>query len=1061
MRGFYAISAVAAMLVTVSCAKQEPPPLMDVDESRVTVLLPLESAPYASRWKRMMHDALPEATYVRVEDWSGDVPSRHALVVSAASHVPMNVARQLEQTILRGVPVLFVGREPYQARVRETKQGSYNTADDRVREDASRARIVDDFSSVQLWRHEGADNLKQASVRVARSPALPWPGVEVEAQTLDRRHGMRAVDVADVLRDQSFTDMFFYARGHGDATRLTLIAEDMHGNEWICIRPLTSQWTLHRVRIGDWRLRRENREADLFSWRNVTGFFAGLAMDIAPQGESAHGFGLSDFRVLDQRQEDTWPKQPLVADPSFRYPTQAYALTSLRSDWTARTRFARVHAMRPGGGMVYRNGQEPGRWIPLWQASDRAGGVRGDVAGLYVGMDEERAFAWGWIGVEPDRAIRRAWTPMLRETMARLQSRHFLMDMHMRDYVLEPGAFYTMQASHLSLAPDEGPLRYTLELLDEEQRMVRRIASPPVAQQQEHQKRTELNAGVVPAHEKAWTRYHVRVGLEEARGAQRLFDRAWYPIMVSAPDYETAPSERLRVSGARISLGRVPVFMMGVAYEPGFLHQDWLSGSYFPPALIERDLDVLRDVGINAVSLTCHDVAQASQLRYVATLARERGIWILLRLPHALERGVTDPDWLDAMVQALHLDRDPHVFALDLAPEGTAWLPDPEQAWAAWLDEQGLELRKPDHDGLYRRFASDQFSRRFGALVRALRDKGCQALLTARVGMNMDRLDLDAQTWPLPRHVFSGAAHMDFFILEGDDYLMTESARDEATFWAACARAAGEGRPVLWSGIGAPLGASPGEKDYAYQASQIRAAFDVVFDTHAAGGFLRQYAPGAANPLHRDEGVVHMDRTWRTGMHEVRRIANALREYRIAPRPWDGREIAYPAGPEGWMGLWNEWRAVYREERQAGRMEEARLVGWNQPSAEVSIGEHARAPFDPMNAEWGRIEVDRIPRAYTPGVRVSMRFGERIRLELLNTGIAAWTASSPRTPRTVWVEALHEGGRPPQYLEVPYVASARSAWIEWNPPEAGVFTLQPHWLDIGSFGERLAVTVAP
>ncbi len=524
-----------------------------------------------------------------------------------------------------------------------------------------------------------------------------------------------------------------------------------------------------------------------------------------------------------------------------------------------------------------------------------------------------------------------------------------------------------------------------------------------------------------------------------------------------------------------------PLIFNGINYwplshngkAPGEFNPHWLEPSWFDLEMIRRDLDRLRELGVNAVSIQYHEESQAPQLRWFVHECRQRSIWVHLFVGH-LQPLDQDLAKAQRLIEAADLKNLPTVFAIDVAwepklgPYADRTRFDPQ--WQAWVIEQygsvehaeevigrpfltrnGVITAPSDEDlktdgphramvAAYRRFVDDHLSRRYGEVVRLIRRLGCRQLVSARSGFGGT-----GNPWAdpfLPVDPATGIVHFDFTCAEG--YALTGAREQflEGTFLTAYARGIGAGKPAIWIEFGTSVGVDPQPLDLQNQARVYRNMFELARLSRAAGMFGWWYPGGWRVDERSDYGVVNPDSTLRPAALVMKEQAGA--PFRARPE-WTGRTVDRFVDARGLSGLWNRWRAEYRAEASAGRVQEVRPAGFGKLTTELpllSLGDRpftSPAPLKFVNAEWGRIEVDGVELARVPGETIRVRQGQTLRLELINTGPATW--ANVHIGDTA-VTALAFGGR---------------TWITWT----GARVLRPALPGAGEFGEPLEVQIQP
>jgi hypothetical protein len=364
---------------------------------------------------------------------------------------------------------------------------------------------------------------------------------------------------------------------------------------------------------------------------------------------------------------------------------------------------------------------------------------------------------------------------------------------------------------------------------------------------------------------------------------------------------------------------------------------------------------------------------------------------------------------------------------------------------------------------VYRRFVQDTVSRRCGEVRRFLVREGCRQLLTMRFGVH--GLGNSGDEAMMPLDPLAGAAHLDFLTLDGSALLEDTGEIQSAGFLAAYARGVSGGKPVVWSGFGAAIGYPPEPAELQNQARIAEQALAMAVNSRSAGALAAAYT---GRDRTRDRGLTGPDARWRPCADAFRSMSGRLRRTLIPPQPWRGRELPILPSAQSLSALWPPWRDIYREEVAAERMEELRPGGFgaetrNATFLSLADVEHKDpAPFALLNGEWGSVSIAGEDRARKPGETIVARQQQELRLEIINTGPALWSASQDRQSRSVWIRAV-QAGRADQKIRLPALTFGERTTVVWPAADPGVWVFRPWVSDVGSFGEalRVEVTAAP
>lgn len=1081
---FMPVLAVLATSGLLSCAPPDLTRITPLAGDDVTVLHPVITSPGAERSVRRLKRLLPEAEWVdrtQLESaFAKCLAQQRILVLPEPAVFPISERDRLREYLARGGRALFVGRDPFVERVLPV-DGSWLGRADQLERLADGARKAPGLSDVQVWSLNNDAGRVGGRVRIARDPDLPWPGAEVEVNALQVWEYLSARDIPPETLRADEDVLVFYARGGARTTQLTMLIEDVDGRHWFHVVRLEPRWKLHAIRREEFTPADSAGEtgAPLLRLDRARHMAVGLDNRYAVQAPGAHRFGISDMHFArDFRSADEALGVPGIAllDPDQRYAVRAAQSRDLQSDRRLRTAGVRFSSpvprpQAPGGPASSR-----ARWIPLYRLTDRDGDERGTAASLYIRpSDEGEALArWGWLGANAGDLRRAALQDMMGDLLDGLRRSRFLIQAGFDRYLYESGESFMVTARWTG-EPMGVPLRVNAELVDSSGRIVRRAVSAPYTDDRGTASHpVDIPLGVAPRVQDGEERFVLRIALEEMGGAGRVFDRVEQTIKVaSASAARGDAADWLRVSGPRITMGRIPIFLSGVHYEP-FVYDGagerargvarWLDADLFAPDRIRRDLQSMRVSGINAVALDYRGAAQAPHLRFVVGEIRDRGLWALIRYrPDGGPASLFDDASRDYF--SAHLEEDPAVFAMDVgevlqryAFSDMAAL---GEAWTAWQTERSVDVAPlplhetyvrdelaPEEEVRYRRFADEYVSRRLGYLVRTLRSIGYRQLLCVLLDPGGDDwTDPESGVW-LPVSQAAVAIHADVIALRGETLFGDEDRFLDRGFAAIHARAVSDAKPVIWLQAGAPVLDTP--TDLEEQRRAVRLFHDLLFRTHTAGGFVHTFSPSVRG---RDYGQVNPDGAWRPVRDVYRHTANRLREPRALPSEWARREFDPYAHRGRYADLRQTWQDVYRGDIVSGRIEELRPAGFGKSSADPDV--RAR-----LNAEWGSMTLDGQPVKRAPGDAIRCAAGQTLRLELINTGPSIWVASRSGGDGAVWLVADRAEGRA-QQLPLPQTPYGRRAQVSWTPTEPGVWTLRPQAQGGGSFGERLRVEVLP
>jgi hypothetical protein len=478
-----------------------------------------------------------------------------------------------------------------------------------------------------------------------------------------------------------------------------------------------------------------------------------------------------------------------------------------------------------------------------------------------------------------------------------------------------------------------------------------------------------------------------------------------------------------------------PRYSIGLEPEDFFRH--WLDPIFYDPSIVEEDLEIVRKMGMNCVSIQYLDPSQAPSLLDFLTRCRRKGIKVNLFIAGAHPLRFR-PDLVSALIRAADLPNQPSLFAYDVAWEPVWGLYEErrrfDQEWRLWIQERyggiekaeedwGIKAPRDEHgfitgpmdeqvtsDGpwrrmvaAYRRFQDDLLSRRYMEVRRFIRSIDPNHLIGARTGWGGGPF---INSPSMPFDLSSGAKHLDFISPEAWNlgWLSAEGRKGvrRALLVSSYARMVSHGKPVLWAEFGLTL--NHGDFDLKWyedkkrlkaQARHYRNIYEVVMEGDSDGAIAWWFPGGYRVDERTDFGIVSPDGRIRQAGVVARSFSKKLRgmagrkvsEWIVVDRDEDAR------GP---FSIW-----LKHADEVAGKkgMVGLRTEGTGSTSGDcprISIGNTDWVPGKPpkfLNAEFNAVYVeDGGWREVRRGEEVRVSRGKPLKIvaEVGNTGEATW-----------------------------------------------------------------------
>ncbi|MFA0731819.1 MAG: hypothetical protein BKPUNTRY_001359 [Candidatus Fervidibacter sp.] len=487
--------------------------------------------------------------------------------------------------------------------------------------------------------------------------------------------------------------------------------------------------------------------------------------------------------------------------------------------------------------------------------------------------------------------------------------------------------------------------------------------------------------------------------------------------------------------------------------EPTDYYRHWLDPTNYDPELVEQDLQILRKMGMNCVSIQYTDLRQAMPLRDFLRRCHEHGIKVNLFIASAHPLHF-QPDLVRQLIEAADLANQPAMFAYDIAWEPRWGNYDERRRhdaeWREWLIEQYGSVENAERDwnfqlprdengnptvpkdehllndgewrvmaAAYRRFLDDFISRKYRQVCRLIRQLDPNHLIGARTGFGGGPFGAEGA---FPFDHTAGAKHLDFLSPEGWNLGWlgkadgTQFAR--ATFITAYARWAGKGKPVFWAEFGLTLRHGEFSLDWYDDTERLQAQaqlYDAIYrliEISDADGAMAWWFPGGYRVDERsDFGIVNPDGTLRPAAEVARRWSAILTRLSLKPVPSPQSlipiRIDRDENARGPMALWlrhgDEVAKLVREGKRVVLVTDG-TGKTSDDCPEVAVGNTHWSPGKPpkflngeINAVWVSIDgqnwqeiAPAILSAQLPTVHLPRTDRLFLRVELGNTGEAAW-----------------------------------------------------------------------
>lgn len=360
--------------------------------------------------------------------------------------------------------------------------------------------------------------------------------------------------------------------------------------------------------------------------------------------------------------------------------------------------------------------------------------------------------------------------------------------------------------------------------------------------------------------------------------------------------YSPKFSSPVRVDGKRFVQDGREVILNGLnyfpAYSPAIYPSNWLEARHYRPELIDDDLQVIKELGVNLVSVQWITreplVSQqdCSNIRNFLDRAQAHGLLVNLFIGTGGIVPFENPMKIAAVPKSCSLAGHPALFAYDIAWEprfggGTQRLM-LQPRWIKWLELSyhtvaaadnafGGNHALPTDDELcgethnikvaaFRRFLDDVLSNNYREIRAAIRAVDDTHLIGARSGYGGNG---SAKPWmcaQAPVDLRAGAKHLDF--VSPESYALPNDNRSELLNRGGFTSAYSDiGKPIFWAEFGVNVDNSCPNCKESVQASYFNNMYDMMRRTKSNGGagwwYVGVRPQGEKDKEKSDYGVIH------------------------------------------------------------------------------------------------------------------------------------------------------------------------------------------------------------
>ncbi|HOW73484.1 MAG TPA: hypothetical protein PKY77_23025 [Phycisphaerae bacterium] len=871
----------------------------------------------------------------------------------------------------------------------------------------------------------------------------------------------------------------FAARGGPNTRELAIEWREKDGSRWIAVVALAQEWRQYVLTPRDFRYWESipARSTGPFQPENANALFVGLAASHTRSvGSGPHEYWIGPFGTAMASPEydqlcttATLPRLETLAPVYKLFDCHAVRTLVVRDDQaiiepatlTLPAHLRSPHPRPRGGGF---DSNRTWRWIPLIEARTTDGQWRGTPATLIGHADgPHKGGLWASFGIADNDWYRHPQAIRRIGQVARWMSRGTLL----LDGGTDHFAYFPDQSMRIGVRAfqantgEPGPVEARVTLSDNDTGRQVWQKSWPI--RFDGDRIASAEATWKPA---AWPRRGLKVCAELLLGGT-VIDR----VVSEAQACESRQEKHfVTTKDGHFTLDGKPWRAHGVNYMPssgigtedGAYFENWLGRRSYDPEIAQRDLERIKALGLNSVSVfVYHQAIRDQNLLDLLRRLEDLDLRANLSLRPGSPKNFT-PCWplMKEIIEFNHLRENDTIFAYDLDWEPTfgtreerrIW----DRHWEQWIVERYGSIDAAEKDwqvpvprdaagtitspppeqidtngpwramtAAYRRFLDTLLYHKYGHARHRVREIDPNHLVSFRMA--------DAAC---PTYRWNGRITYDFpYLAAAVDFLAPEAYGRigdwekvrPGWFQVAYARWAGPNRPVIWAEAGVhvwDLGTmAPSPTLMTFQAQLYRDLYRMFIASGTDGVFFWWYPGGFRCHEASDYGIINPDGSDRPVTPVIREQAGPLLNAPL-PKPVDHWiEIDRDRHPDGVSGIYDAAKDEFWKAIETGRTPGLRTKGTTTTSAECpldAIGNVPHSEHNPpkyLDAAFDSVEVEGADGRWSAlenGASIKLRsdVATRLRVTLTNLGEARWISSGQdvRRPGCV-VLVIREGDR--------------------------------------------------
>lgn len=997
-----------------------------------------------------------------------DVRKVDLLVLTNAASLPLNATGSIDAFLRQGGHLIALNTPMWQRPVLRLGD-TWLERDSFLRERAKSTpeRVLFRFGAGEMsgWER-GAPDMKNPTTyeTTADGPAPGLRALHAVASNLQAWDGYSSPELKDPFAVGE-TLTVLSAKGGPRTSKLSIEWTEKDGSRWIAVIPLSTEWRQYALRPADFKYWKSNpargENGDCFRPENAARMSVGLSYTHTSNTNGRHEYWVGPVGVARDSADYAQVYDALAPMPAFDTLTPFYKLFTMhdvaklqvRSDQTL------LDPVELSAPVVLRSPQPRARgcgfdkgrdwrWIPLIEGRTAGGDWRGTPATLMVNASGPyKGGIWASFGIDDPAWYRTpAALQVIGQTARRMRQGAFILDGGADSYTYFRGQSVRIGANiaNVSGASIAG-LQVRASIQDNRTHKVVKRQEWPIDLGPSEKRTVSVTIG--PSSRPAGG---FSVTVELVRDG-RVIDRVSHDVSILAPkkqkEFMTFRDGEFLLSGKRWrahGVNYMPSSGIG-AEDPDYFHY-WLEGRSYDPEVIDRDLDHIRDMGMNAVSIFVFHRSLDSSQNLIDVLRRidARGMKANLSIRPWQPMIDLHEQWpkMKEIIERYRIRDNDTVFAYDVDWEPT-WLTTEyrkrwDTQWDQWIierygsianaekdwgfaaprDDKGQVCCPPpanlDVDGewrrmsaAYRRFLDTLLYRDYGTARRLIKSIDPNHSVSFRMHAAGTPT---CEWWGLLAYDFPYlGAGVDIF--EPEAYALNPDWEGIRTgrFTREYARWASPHNPLFWAEVGQSLTEGSGDSGptpdrYEQQAAFYTSFYRMITASGTNGIFFWWYPGGFRTGENSDYGIINPDGSDRPVTKVIKEwAARYLSGPTIRPDTYIEIDRDAYTKSNGIAGVYTMVKDKFWEAIENGRNPGLRTIGTGTDSSNcpmLAVGDtpcNGSNPPKYLDAAIDAVEVldaDGKWVEVTNGATVDVHPGEPVkaRLHLTNLGEAKWLA---------------------------------------------------------------------